>query len=75
MRIELVEDGRENSFGYSKETERSNNETLFQLQKWFNSTAYRTIPIFATLIMTSSETKYIVSKVKYIMSVINVPPG
>ena len=25
--------------------------------------------------MTSSETKYIVSKVKYIMSVINVPPG
>ena len=75
MHIESVEDGRENSFGYSKETERSNNETLFQLQKWFNSTAYGTIPIFATLIMTSSGTKYIVPKVKYIMSVINVPPG
>ena len=28
MRIESVEDGRENSFGCSKDTERSNNETL-----------------------------------------------
>ena len=29
MHVESVEDGRENSFGYSKETEGPNNETLF----------------------------------------------
>ena len=75
MHIESVEDGREKLLVISKWTESPNNETLFQLQKYFNSTAYRTVLIFATLIMTSSETEYIASKVKYIMSVTKVPQG